>query len=670
MGAVLCVALLASCSGGGTVPSPGTSGMTPHRRTGFIKARVFIPRPKRQSAREIQVLKARQLRHGRTPKFLSGNTTEIDFVLDSVSGVAASSQDRAAFDFIVYTTGNGCTISGGGLTCTIVAQAPAGADVYGVSSQQCSQPSGVGSACPSDDLSELGETTAPISVVFDRTVAAAFTLSPIVASIAWSAVGAAQYNNGSARGALSTGLWLAGTGPNAPVYSGGAYGCSNAGGCYEPVAPGIQAAYAVTLQAYDPSGALIVPASGGGTVYQTPVYLKNDASGNVDGITWACTDSVPGGTSLTWETGGGPFASNASATAANTTMNSPVANPAADADGGQTVDGNGSAVTAIGNNGVEMSWDGVDRPVLGSPNSCTAIDSEGNSASFYAGLSEGGLPSIANLFVADEGGPGTVTELVGAGGYTTANPLGSGYSISDPTGIAVDASGNVFFSDRNDGLVEEIPASGDYTTVRFISSAINQPYGLAVDASDNVFVVNASAVYEILASGGYDVVNQIGSGFVTPLGVAVDGSDNVYVTDENLVEEIPAAGGYATVRTLGSQLYGPWGIALDTSRNIYVTDTNTKAVYEMLAAGGYTTVNSLGSAFTEPRGVAVDGSGNVYVTDNIGNGFGAVDEIPVGGGVNLLNSGFSSPLGIAIGPTGDGVYLRRLRATRHAQTSR
>jgi hypothetical protein len=589
LGALLCVAMLAACSGGGSVPSSSSPSVpASHQRTGFIKAQVFVPRKKHQSAREKLKTEQRRHAHGRKPKFLSGNTTEIDFELLSVGGVTATSGDRTAFDFVVYTNGSDCTASGGGFLCTITAAAPAGSDVYDISSRQCSQSSGTGNPCPGGDLTVLGAAVAPIAVIFDQTVAAAFTLNPVVASIAWSAVGSANYNNGSSNGVFPSSLWLASNGSNLPTYtpSGtvgqpGTYSCAG-NNCYEPAAQGTEIAYGVTLQAYDPSSALIIPASGGGTIYQTPLYLTS--SGAPDVITWSCTDHVVSGTSLTWATGGGPFASNGSATGANASINSPVANPASDIDGGSTFDGNGNPVTAVGNNGTQMSWDGVDQPKLDSPDTCTATDTESNSAVFYVGLGEGGV--------------------------TWGNAAGPG---------------NVYVADENNSAVKEIlavngsiPASPTITT---LGSGFIEPVGVAVDTTGNVYVVDYgnSTIDEMLAVGGSipvsPTINTLGSGFNLPQGIAVDGSGDVYVADSsnNAVKEIVAVGGSIpaspTIRTLGSGFNSPLGVAVDASGNVYVADAGSNAVKEILAVGGSIpaspTIKTLASGFNRPYSVAV-----------------------------------------------------------------
>ena len=70
--------------------------------------------------------------------------------------------------------------------------------------------------------------------------------------------------------------------------------------------------------------------------------------------------------------------------------------------------------------------------------------------------------------------------------------LGSGFS--GPTGVAVDAAGNVYVADSTNKKVKKIPA-GNGTPV-IIGTGFNLPYGIAVDAQGVVYVADygASAV--------------------------------------------------------------------------------------------------------------------------------------------------------------------------------
>src|SRR5258708_6558242 len=84
--------------------------------------------------------------------------------------------------------------------------------------------------------------------------------------------------------------------------------------------------------------------------------------------------------------------------------------------------------------------------------------------------------------------------------------LGSGFSY--PTGVAVDASGDVFVADTSNSAVKEMVAVGGSIpasrTILTLGSGFSNPTGVAVDASGDVFVADEgnSAAKEMVAVGG------------------------------------------------------------------------------------------------------------------------------------------------------------------------
>ena len=164
---------------------------------------------------------------------------------------------------------------------------------------------------------------------------------------------------------------------------------------------------------------------------------------------------------------------------------------------------------------------------------------------------------------------------------------------------------------------------GPATPQSTLGSGFYHPTGVAVDASGNVYAVDYghNAVYEIPAGNG--TPRALGSGFNDPIGVAVDGAGNVYVGDtgHRAVKEILAVNGSIpatpTIISLGGSAFGsPKGVAVDASGNVYVGDDHHVAVYEMSPnCTSSACVTMLGGGFAAPQGVAVDASGNVYVAD-------------------------------------------------------
>ncbi|MEI9985135.1 MAG: hypothetical protein WDN69_19245 [Aliidongia sp.] len=143
-------------------------------------------------------------------------------------------------------------------------------------------------------------------------------------------------------------------------------------------------------------------------------------------------------------------------------------------------------------------------------------------------------------------------EILAAGGYTDVITLTDG--PNGPNGLAVDAGGDVFvaFGANNFfpggpalNAVQEIlavdgsiPAS---PTIVTLGGSFGHPSGVALDAGGNVYVSDSQTgiVSEIPAAGGYATASPLAGGFTNPQGVAVAGNGAVLVSDtgNNAVKE-------------------------------------------------------------------------------------------------------------------------------------
>ncbi|WP_413670971.1 putative Ig domain-containing protein [Mucilaginibacter sp. Mucisp86] len=234
---------------------------------------------------------------------------------------------------------------------------------------------------------------------------------------------------------------------------------------------------------------------------------------------------------------------------------------------------------------------------------------------------------------------------VATASYSTPVTKSSGFN--DPTGVAVDASGNIYVADYMNSLVKKIPAGGGATVV--VGSGFNKPTGVAVDASGNIYVADRgnNAIKKILASDGSIVAfNGIGS----PYGVAADAAGNIYYTDQaNLtVRKIPAGG--SSPQTFSASYNGLTGITVDDNGNVYFSDSDSQAVYKIPAGGG-TAVKVNLQPIIQEVGLVVDGSGNVYVSSTADN---SVRVYPANGGDNIqVGAGYNNPAGLAVDVAGN-----------------
>ena len=113
--------------------------------------------------------------------------------------------------------------------------------------------------------------------------------------------------------------------------------------------------------------------------------------------------------------------------------------------------------------------------------------------------------------------------------------------FSDPSGVAVDSSGNVYVADSGNKRIQKFNSAGGFITKWGSSGSgdgqFSYPCGVAVDSSGNVYVADTSnqRIQKFNSSGGFITKwGSYGSGdgqFSNPYGVAVDSSGNVYVAD-------------------------------------------------------------------------------------------------------------------------------------------
>jgi serine/threonine-protein kinase len=235
------------------------------------------------------------------------------------------------------------------------------------------------------------------------------------------------------------------------------------------------------------------------------------------------------------------------------------------------------------------------------------------------------------------------------GTQTTLPFTGLGY----PNAVAVDASGDVFVSNaETDDVLELSPGAdgslsdGTQTTVPFFtcatSSSINclsDPTGVAVNAAGDVFVVS-SENSEILrlspGAHGFSDGDQQTLPFVdldAPQGVAVDASGDVFVTDGQATTNLPGGGLIELSPEAGTDKFEetayvtnpfPQGVAVDPSGNVFVTSESSQIVEYSpgsdgtLTGGARTTLpfSFQGDAeLVSPEGVATDAYGDVFLAD-------------------------------------------------------
>ncbi len=211
-------------------------------------------------------------------------------------------------------------------------------------------------------------------------------------------------------------------------------------------------------------------------------------------------------------------------------------------------------------------------------------------------------------------GTQTLTVTQAGSTYFPASPLTILGSAVQPSAVAVDGMGNVYFADVGNVIKKWTLASN--TVTKLVSSGLNQPWGLAVDGAGNVYIADAgnNAIKKRIATSG-TVTNLVSSGLAFPAGVALDGAGNVYIadTDNGAIKKWTVANSKVTT-LVSSGLNQPLGVALDAAGNVYIADSLNGAIKEWTVANSNVTI-LVSSGLSFPAGLAVDGGGNVYIAD-------------------------------------------------------
>jgi hypothetical protein len=310
---------------------------------------------------------------------------------------------------------------------------------------------------------------------------------------------------------------------------------------------------------------------------------------------------------------------------------------------------------------------------------------------------------------------------VGVSGPPTTGPA-LGVVFNDTWNTAVNAAGDVYVADYSGDVVDEISTSSELSIIAGKSqqdglptaglatnTTLKNPTQIALDGSGDVYFtdfraceideINTADHLSIVAGDGScaahtsagPATNAIGNVY----GIAINPAGTIYFSDQNGNDVWKITSG-ALVRVAGtgspgapipgtatnSPLNGPQSIAIDTGGNLYVADGANSDIEKITPAGMLSVIAGTGtpgnpvpgpatsSPIGYPAGIATDSAGDVFVADSSDY---VVEEITPDGQLSVIagqagttaNSVFggealSSPLNYPVGLSvaSDGViYL-------------
>ncbi len=237
----------------------------------------------------------------------------------------------------------------------------------------------------------------------------------------------------------------------------------------------------------------------------------------------------------------------------------------------------------------------------------------GNGSDQLDGPSDVYVDGSGNIYIADTDNNRVQMWASGASfGVTVAGQAdGTGGSAADqlslPQSVFVDASGNVYVSDRGNNRVQLwAPSATSGVTVAGTGSpdssanALNYPMGIFVDGSGTLFIADLGN-YRIQqwlsgASSGTTVAGESGvsgndaSHLNLPHDVFVDAAGSIYIADAGnhriqkwlaaAAEGTTVAGENSSPGVSANQLDVPSGIYVDATAKIYVSDRNNNRVQQ------------------------------------------------------------------------------------------
>ena len=271
---------------------------------------------------------------------------------------------------------------------------------------------------------------------------------------------------------------------------------------------------------------------------------------------------------------------------------------------------------------------------------------------------------------------GVITTIAGNGtaGYAGDNGPATAAELSSPYGVAVDSAGDLFIADYYNNRIREVNhTTGVITTVAGCSSITSHgdglpataadlylPTGVAVDAAGNLFIADLqeNRIREVNLSTGI-ITTVAGNGTAgfsgdngpatvaeldKPDGVAVDAAGNIFISDfSSRVREVDRTTGVITTvagnGTAGfsgdngpataAELNYQFGVTVDAAGNLYIGDfynnrirvvnVSTGVITAVVGNGtaGFSGDNSPATAaeMNCPFGVAMDAGGDIFVAD-------------------------------------------------------
>lgn len=216
----------------------------------------------------------------------------------------------------------------------------------------------------------------------------------------------------------------------------------------------------------------------------------------------------------------------------------------------------------------------------------------------------------------------TFTTIAGAGfGYSGDGGPATAAKFLGVGGMAIDQSGNLYFSDRGNHVIRKINSSGFISTVvgtgvagnlgdggPASSAQLNKPDNIVFDAVGNLYIKekNNGKIRKVDLSGNISTYATIATSVVRATAMAIDALGNLYVNNDNnvIVEKINTStvtttyagilgtqgatgdGGAAT----SAKLWQAYYLTTDVSGSLYIAEFQANTIRKVNSAGIISTI--------------------------------------------------------------------------------
>ena len=366
----------------------------------------------------------------------------------------------------------------------------------------------------------------------------------------------------------------------------------------------------------------------------------------------------------------------------------------------------GFRVRRISQNGMisTLTGNGV-APFLGDGNAATnaflafpqnpAIDAVGN---IY-------FVDVNNFVVRKVSPNGRISTVAGNGMFGFSGDGGDATTakLMRPSGIAVDAAGDLYIADTDNARVRKVDKNGMISTVAggafprgpnisddgglATSAYLDGPSSLAFDGAGNLYIGGSFKIRKVTPAG---IISTVATGLTFVEGMTFDSRGNLYFGDamNARIKKLAPDGTITTVAGNGTFGFsGDGGLAINASLNrvsgsmaidaegaLYFTDEFANRIRKISTDGIISTVIGNGSKgfsgdgnlaanarLNFPLGVSMDARGDLYVADTFNN---RIRRISTKGGANYSDMWWAGPIengwGMSIQQHASGVQVNAL----------